>query len=100
MDMRQVLIHRRAERAIKSLSAQNRRIVERAIVKLGHFQTPAATIDHDAQKLPSIGSSTYSYKAGMYLRLVFEITQEGGILIQDVVSHEILRHYFNWRDGA
>ena len=88
--MAEIKLNSAAIAAIDSLSAKDKRAVERSLEKLSNNDIKSLLLTPNVHKL--IGEKKYySFRASLDLRIIFEIEERNKVVILDVVRHSTIK---------
>jgi hypothetical protein len=95
----ELLIHRRAEIALRSLQKADQVGIERALMKVSALDRIALSRDHNFRLLPIgfYGRKIATYRATKRLRLVLAFENDACI-VEDIIAHDRLDKLIN-REG-
>lgn len=96
--MNKLILHRRAQKGLRGLS---QRETKRALIALNDLSEQYLSSLQQGHKVyrmkASEGGKFYVYKSSPRIRIIFKQLSDRILEVEDVVSHDTLEKYFNWR---
>ena len=100
--MNTLILHRRAEKALRGLPDRERPRVMKALKEMEHLDWPKLLKNPKVRALKQDYQGSmeriYVYRPSSRIRIIFTKQDYEAIQIVDIASHDALRRYFSWEN--
>jgi mRNA-degrading endonuclease YafQ of YafQ-DinJ toxin-antitoxin module len=90
-----LLLEDRVEQAFRYLQPSDANHITKIIQALKQESFENLRTQFDIHKLSSPGEQVFVLRATPRLRILFKYTEDQALVIEDIVSHEMLKNFFN-----
>ena len=90
-----LLLEDRVEQAVRYLQPPDAKHITKIIEVLKQESLENLRKRFDIHKLSSPGEQVFVLRATPRLRILFKYTEDQTLVIEDIVSHEMLKNFFN-----